>query len=204
MDATPKRRAKPSRPKNPKTRKVPLGRDAWLEAARSALIHEGIGGVEIGKIARKLGATRGGFYWFFTSRKQLLGNLLADWEKTNSAVFKSIVWDRDDSGTAEFKALCDIWVNEVGFNPQWDAAMREWGRISARVAAVVQRVDDFRIEIIQRIFHDMGYEKTEAHVRARIAYFHQIGYYALGVQESREQRLKLLPYYVRILTGQAP
>jgi AcrR family transcriptional regulator len=195
----------PSKPsaqlKRPKGRKTSLGREAWLRAAKSALIREGIGGVEVGKLARKLRATRGGFYWFFTSRKQLLDQLLADWEENNTAVFKSIVRDRGANGTAEFKALCEIWVNEAGYNPQWDAAVREWARISPRVATVVRRVDDARIEIIQRIFHDMGYDDPEAFVRARTTYFHQVGYYTLGVQESREQRLTLLPIYTRILTG---
>lgn len=186
-----------------KGRKVSLGRQAWLDAARSALIREGIGGVEVGKLARKLRATRGGFYWFFTSRKQLLDLLLTDWEENNSAMFKSSVRDRGANGTAEFKALCDMWVNESGYDPQWDAAVREWARISPRVATIVRRVDDARIEIIQRIFHDMGYEEPEAFVRARTTYFHQVGYYTLGVRESREQRLQLLPIYIRILTGQS-
>src|ERR1700728_367653 len=90
-------------------RRVPLGRDACLKAARYALIREGIGGVEIGKLARKLHATRGGFYWFFTSRKQLLDHLLADWEETNTAAFKSIVHNSDANGVAEYKALVNMW-----------------------------------------------------------------------------------------------
>jgi AcrR family transcriptional regulator len=195
--------SKPSTSLNrPKGRKTSLGREAWLKAAKAALIREGIGGVEIGKLARKLRATRGGFYWFFTSRKQLLDQLLVDWEKTNTAVLKEIVRDRGANGATEFKALCDMWVNEDGYSPQWDAAVREWARISPRIAKVVRRVDDVRIEIIQRIFHDMGYEEPEAFVRARTTYFHQVGYYTLDVKEPREQRLSLLPIYVRILTSQ--
>jgi AcrR family transcriptional regulator len=185
----------------PKGRKTSLGREAWLKAAKAALIRHGIGGVQIGKLARTLRATRGGFYWFFTSRKQLLDLLLKDWEDSNTAHFMAIVRDRGANGSAEFRALCDMWVNEDGYSPQWDAAVREWARISPRVATLVRRVDDVRIETIQRIFHDMGFEEPEAFVRARTTYFHQVGYYTLGVRESREQRLTLLPIYMRILTG---
>ena len=32
---------------------------------------------------------------------------------------------------------------------------------------------------------------TRAHICARVTYYHQVGYYALGVQESRKQRLAL-------------
>ena len=108
---------------------------------------------------------------------------------------------RGANGIAEFQALCDMWVDESDYDPQWDAAIREWARISPRVAAIVRRTDDARIEIIQGMFHDMGYDGPEAFIRARITYFHQVGYYTLGVQESRGQRLKLLPTYIRALIG---
>jgi hypothetical protein len=62
-------------------------------------------------------------------------------------------------------------------------------------------VDQQRIAIIERIFLDMGYKGKEAHVRARVTYYHQVGYYALGVRESKKQRRELLPYYMKVLIG---
>ena len=62
-------------------------------------------------------------------------------------------------------------------------------------------MDDLRIAILQRIFARMGHPEDEAFVRARITYFHQVGYYALGVRETREARLRLLPLYLKVLTG---
>ena len=47
----------------------------------------------------------------------------------------------------------------------------------------------------------MGYHGLEALMRARITYYHQVGYYALGVRESRKTRRQLLPYYAKVLTG---
>jgi AcrR family transcriptional regulator len=182
-------------------RKAPLGREAWLLAAREALIREGIGAVEVGRLARKLKVTRGGFYWFFDSRKALLDELLADWERTNNAAFKAVLKDSGRNGVAEFDAVVDIWINEATYSPAWDSAVRDWARISTKVANAVRRVDDERIAVLTQIFRDMGYPDDEAFVRARVTYFHQVGYYALGVRETREARLRLLPHYTRVLTG---
>jgi AcrR family transcriptional regulator len=187
----------------PKSREARFGRDAWLTAARAALIDEGVGGLEVGKLARKMRATRGSFYWFFESRDELLNCVVIDWELNNTAKFRSVLRDTGANGKEEFQALCDMWVSESGYSPQWDAAMREWARISPRVEAVVRRVDEMRISIIQRIFKDMGYDEPVALVRARITYFHQVGYYTLGVSESRAQRLQLLPIYIDILSGKS-
>ncbi len=181
--------------------KDPIGRQGWLDAARNALIREGIAGVKVGKIARRLKVTRGGFYWFFDSHKQLLDALLLDWEHRNTAGFESVLRESGRNGMAEFQALVDIWLNEKAYSPAWDAAIRDWARVSSKVANAVRRTDDARINILKQVFLDMGCANEEAFVRARICYFHQVGYYALGVRESREERLRLMPLYTRVLTG---
>jgi AcrR family transcriptional regulator len=182
-------------------RKDPIGRQGWLDAARNALIREGIAGVKVGKIARRLKVTRGGFYWFFDSHKQLLDELLLDWERRNTAGFESVLRESGRNGMAEFQLLVDVWLNEKDYSPAWDAAVRDWARVSGKVANAVRRTDDARIAILKQVFLDMGCKDEEAFVRARICYFHQVGYYALGVRESREERLRLMPLYTRVLTG---
>jgi AcrR family transcriptional regulator len=178
-----------------------IGRQGWLDAARAILIREGIAGVKVDRIARRLKVTRGGFYWFFDSHKQLLDALLADWEERNTEGFKAVLRESGRNGMAEFQALVDLWLNEKNYSPAWDAAVRDWARVSGKVANAVRRTDDIRIDVLRQLFLDMGYEEQEAFVRARICYFHQVGYYALGVRESREERLRLMPLYSRVLTG---
>ena len=84
------------------------------------------------------------------------------------------------------------------------SAVRDWARTSEKVARVVHAVDDQRIEVLHQVFRDMQYEDPQALVRARITYYHQIGYYALGVRQSRKERLRLLPHYIRALSGTEP
>jgi AcrR family transcriptional regulator len=184
-----------------KTAAPAIGRQGWLDAARTLLIREGIAGVKVDRIARRLKVTRGGFYWFFDSHKQLLDALLADWEERNTEGFKAVLRESGRNGMAEFQALVDLWLNEKNYSPAWDAAVRDWARVSSKVANAVRRTDDIRIDVLRQVFLDMGCEEQEAFVRARICYFHQVGYYALGVRESREERLRLMPLYTRVLTG---
>jgi AcrR family transcriptional regulator len=178
-----------------------LGRDAWLNTARQALIDEGTAGVEVNKLAKRLGVSRGGFYWFFKSREQLLDELLAYWVRTSTFLYERLVQDDTHDGMQEYLALTHLWIDEKDYDPKWDGAVRDWARTSATVLKAVQAVDEKRIAIIERIFLDMGYKGKEAHIRARVTYYHQVGYYALGVRESRKQRVGLIPYYRKVLTG---
>jgi AcrR family transcriptional regulator len=199
----PARRRRASRPSHSSRagRPAPLGRDAWLRIARETLIREGIRGIEIGKLARKLRVTRGGFYWFFTARQQLLDELLVDWERTNNAAFKAILESPGPQGMPQLERLARMLVDEAGFSPAYDSAVRDWARVSRKVASTVRRVDEQRIALLARVYRAMGHAEDEAFVRARIFYFHQVGYYAMDVRESREQRLRLLPLYTKALTG---
>ena len=63
------------------------------------------------------------------------------------------------------------------------------------------QVDLRRIDILTQIFIDLDYEEDEAFIRARVAYFHQIGYLALGLNESRKTRRELAPVYLKVLLG---
>lgn len=184
-----------------RSRRAPLGRDAWLDTARQALIEEGTAGVEINKLATRLGVSRGGFYWFFKSRKQLLDELLAYWVETSTVLFERLLKANGRNGIQEYLALTRLWIDESEYDPRWDGAVRDWARTSGAVLKAVQAVDERRIAIIEQICRDLGYRGKDAHIRARVTYYHQVGYYALGVRESRRQRLALLPYYAKVLTG---
>lgn len=179
----------------------PLGRADWIEAACRALVAGGVASIKIDRLAADLGVTRGSFYWHFADRAELLSALLAHWEATNTAPMEQAVARAGGDGHARLAALVRVWIDEVAFSPAYDAAVRDWARHDAAAVAAVRRVDDRRIALLADIFGDLGYTGTDAFVRARVAYFHQVGYYTLAIHESRALRLDLLPHYYRVLTG---
>jgi AcrR family transcriptional regulator len=179
-----------------------LGRDDWIAAARAELIAGGVNAVKIGRLAQRLRVTRGGFYWHFTSRADLLTALLQTWEVGNTAPFdRSLTSGSVRDGVRDFLAIANLWLDEKEYSPAFDTAVRDWARISKTVAAAVRRVDERRIGILHRIFLDLGFADPEALVRARVAYFHQVGYYTLAMNQDRESRLALVATYVQVLTG---
>jgi AcrR family transcriptional regulator len=165
------------------------------------LIARGVERVRVDGLARTLKITRGSFYWHFPNRKALLDGLLEDWSVRNTAPFFAAAADERRSGEEKFRALVDIWLDESEYDPAYDAAVREWARTSARVANIVRRVDRRRLDLLANICSDLGYDPLEAEIRARITYFHQVGYYALGLKESGRTRRRLAPIYTRVLLG---
>ena len=175
----------------------------WLDAAQRRLVNGGIDAVKIGPLAEDLKVTRGSFYWHFRDRNHLLETLLSQWRGQSHEMFDRLVGGDAASGMEEFVRLVHLWIDESEFDPALESAMRDWARTSDDVSAVVKAVDEERIAYIKRIFLDFGYGEDEAFIRARITYFHQVGYYTIGYNESLDARMALLPMYVSVLTGKS-
>jgi AcrR family transcriptional regulator len=178
-----------------------LSAQDWIKAARAAFIDGGIEAVKVDRLALSLGVTRGSFYWHFRSRAALLDALLRDWADSNTTPIVRAVEAAGDDGHARMLALIRTWIDETNFSPAYDSAVRDWARRSQRVAAAVRRIDARRIALLDSTFRRFGYPPDEALIRARVTYFHQVGYYALAIRETKRKRLALLPLYYRALTG---
>ncbi len=178
---------------------TPIERD-WIAAAREMLIEGGVAAVQINPLAVRLGVTRGGFYWRFRNRQDLLDHLLIDWQNTNTRPLL-LALERSGTPRERYRRLVRLWIDERDFLPALDTAVRQWAATSPGVEALVREADTIRIEAISRLFRDAGQDAREAQVRARIVYFHQVGYYTLGICETRRQRRDLASVYDRILTG---
>lgn len=177
-----------------------LGRGDWIRAALKLLVDEGIDAVRITRLADVLNVTRGSFYWHFKDRGDLCRALVAHWERTNTAAVLDAVSDTPglDHGIL---ALFDAWLDAARFDPKLDSALRDWARRSDDVHAAVERADAERISAIAAMFAGHGFDPTEAFIRARIIYFGQVGYYALDIDETLEQRMAYLEAYYLGYTG---
>lgn len=175
-----------------------LAREDWVAVARKALIAGGVEEVKVDGLARRLKVTRGSFYHHFESRQDLLNALIEDWKANNLQEIEDL-----RSTGADMKQLFRVWVGEDPNFPSFDIAVRVWARKSSNVSKLVRGVDDTWVALLQSMLEASGIGAPESFVRARIMYFHQVGYYALSIEESLAERATLAPIYYAALTGSA-
>ena len=175
-------------------------RTDWLEAAKKMLIDSGIDDVKVDLIAKKMKITRGSFYWHFKSRQQLLDELLADWRKRNLEGIKMLRAVSDTSVPSVTDCI-RFWINQEDEVLTFDMAMRVWGRKSREVARAINDIDDAWIDLLNEMFVTRGFDQRRAFARARIVYFHQMGYHTLDLRETLEERVAMIPLYTEILIG---
>jgi AcrR family transcriptional regulator len=178
-----------------------LSREDWLQAAKAALLRGGVDRVKVDRLARDIKMTRGSFYWHFTDRADLLDALLDHWEATNTGPLLRAIEEATTRNKRDFSMFARMWIAEKEYSPAFDTAVRDWARKDPAVAKRVRRVDEKRIDALTAMMKSYGFEPAEAFIRARVVYFHQIGYYALAIRESEAERLRLEPMYAKVLLG---
>lgn len=178
--------------------------ELWLEAAYDSLLESGVDSVKILPLAKKLGLSRTSFYWFFKDREELLDGLLGRWRDKNTG---SIVKQSEAYAESLAEAMLnvfDCWVNKELFDSQFEFAVRSWALQSPEILTEVQRADQTRMDAIGRMFMRFGYAEVPADVRARTTYLVQIGYISMQAKEDLALRMKRIPEYIAIYTGQVP
>jgi AcrR family transcriptional regulator len=185
----------------PQTR---VTREDWLQAARSTLITQGVDQVKVLPLARQLEVSRSSFYWYFRNRQELLDQLVRSWQETNTHDIVTQARRPSRTITEGVLHVFECWVDGAPFDPRLDFAIRAWAKRSPELQRIVRAEDDARVEAISQLYRRHGWDEAGAFIRARVLYFMQIGYYALELNEPREQRLRYTEDYVRSFTGQAP
>lgn len=176
------------------------GKSDWVAIAKNALIKDGIKGVKVDLLARDLDVTRGSFYWHFKNRQHLLDALIDHWRHSNSEPMLEAIRRAGARGLQkDFKYVDDLWFEEHDYNPRYDAAVRDWARTEEIVADAVHEIDRIRIDAFTEMFKAYGFADEKALIRARILYYHQVGYYALNIHQTVEERRYLSPQYDEVL-----
>ena len=177
-----------------------LQRFDWLQTALEIFVDEGIDAVRITRLADDLGVTRGSFYWHFKDRRDLLHGLVSYWKDKNTAAITESI----EAATSLADGILRIFetcVDDALFDPRLDLALREWARRSASIRALVDGEDEARIDALCRFYRRFDFPMPEALIRARVLYYSQIGFYALGTRESLQTRLGYTEAYFEAFTG---
>ncbi|KQS82412.1 MULTISPECIES: TetR/AcrR family transcriptional regulator [unclassified Rhizobium] len=178
--------------------------EGWLEAAYDALLESGVDSVKILPLAKRLNLSRTSFYWFFKDREELLSALIARWRDKNTGNLVKQSEAYADTLAEAMLNVFDCWVNKDLFDSQFEFAVRSWALQSPDILAEVQKADQTRMEAIGRMFMRFGYDEGQADVRARTTYLVQIGYISMQSKEDTALRMKRIPEYIAIYTGEIP
>ena len=183
--------------------KVRLTAIDWQDAALEAIGEQGVSGIAVEPLARRMGVTKGSFYWHYPNREALLAATLERWEKQECAAFEKDFFavDQPRERMAEvFRRTQREVQSHVIFCALFKAVDLP------AVGAVMQRVSDHRITLLARGFQNLGLEPADAMKRAQLAYLSYVGFlqYYQSFKEARMPPAELSDYIEHVIETVIP
>lgn len=181
---------------------TPLTERDWVHAAVDILIRENVRGIRIDALCKKLGVTKGSFYWHFEKRADLLAAMLRDWRRRMTL---NVIQNLSRSGeTAKDRLRKLIGLPRGEKSPahaQVEQSIRDWGRRESTANDAVTEVDQIRFEYFTQLFLEMGFDQPTAEKRAYVAYCIMMGDSVLHRTLPRIEHDALLTEITGLLTS---
>jgi AcrR family transcriptional regulator len=183
-----------------RTVKSPLTPQDWIKAAFRALASEGAQAIKAEALARRLGTTKGSFYWHFKDIPAFHKEMLRLWEAEATAGIMVTVNDAAPQGSDRLKSLLKI-VSEMNANNEYggldaEPSIRDWARHYPLAARAVKRVDAARIAYVKGLFQQAGQDDIKSHHNAELFYGTFVGMQTLAQAQKiniGERLMQLLP-----------
>ena len=143
----------------------------WIDFAVRTLAHEGFDALKADVLARKLGVSRGSFYWHFTDLGAFHARVIEHWKQIATEAIIADV-ERFQSGEERLEALGR---HGFGHGTALEIRMRAWADNNAEAARAVSDIDRRRQEYIEQVLVGAGIAPPLAATRAQLLYWTYLG-----------------------------
>jgi len=162
-----------------KKQKSTLSAGDWEQQALILIAEKGIRAVAIESLAKRMGVTKGSFYWHFPNRDALLEQSLLRWEKHDEANLQAslgAIADPRERLRSFFRQSGRETLTHDVYSTLCTAADHP------KVEPLLERVAERRMNHIQAAFEEIGFSSAEASHRARLTYSTYLGFLQLQRQ----------------------
>lgn len=169
----------PESPATAPARNARLSAEDWAQAALDLIAEQGVSAVAVEPLARRLGVTKGSFYWHFPSRDALLQAALERWEVGEQEnIFGSL--EKVADPRERLRALFQLVGHEVKPHIIYSELLKALDHPA--VQPVIDRISQRRLDYLVAMFRQAGLQRTDATHRARLAYAAYVGFLQLSLQ----------------------
>ena len=161
-----------------KTERARLSAQDWEQGALELIAEQGVGALAVEALARRLGVTKGSFYWHFRNRDALLHAALERWEEHDEAEVLAKIEPIDDP-RERLRELFHRVAREVQSHRIYAALLKALDHPA--VLPLMTRVSQRRMQFLTDAYLQTSMPPKEALNRARLAYAAFVGFLQLNL-----------------------
>ena len=169
----------------------------WIDFALTTLAREGFAALKADVLARKLGVSRGSFYWHFADVEAFHAAILKHWREVAA---ERIIAEVEASAGGENPLqllLRRVFVERLAL----ESAVRSWANVDPAARAAVRAIDRRRIRYVQGLLGSSGLSPDVARARAQILYWAFLGFALSDRPLTRRQQQAVLEEMLRMASS---
>lgn len=162
-----------------KSERATLTAEDWEKEALELIAEQGVQSLAVEPLARRMGITKGSFYWHFASREALLEQALKRWEEHDSRNLNKALGEIDHP-----RDRLESFFRRVGKEKLTHEVYSELCAAAGhpQVEPVLERVAQRRMAHLRAAFEELGMNARIARNQARLTYSVYLGYLQLQRQ----------------------
>ena len=171
----------------------------WLDMALEVLETDGVAGVRIEILAKRLEISKSGFYWHFKNRDHLLKDALDYWSHELTEVATEnpqLLLLKPKSRlikTAEMILEHDL--------TRYEIPIRQWALQDAVAARAVRKVNRLRLDFIGGAFSELGFTGDDLDMRTMLFTCYHTWEAPMFREVTRKRRRELIAKRIELLTS---
>jgi AcrR family transcriptional regulator len=143
----------------------------WIDFALKTLARDGFQALKADILARRLGVSRGSFYWHFAELRTFHAQVVGHWRQLAT---DAIIADLERLDAPE-QRLETLLRRAFGQGALLEVRMRAWADENAEAARVLSDIDGRRKAYIEQMLVDLGVAPSLAATRTQLVYWSYLG-----------------------------
>jgi len=175
-----------------------LSRETWLQRAMDIIAADGFAALNIDRLSRRLGVTKGSFYWHFENRKDFIFQMLEYWADISTDAPIRYTKQAEPYPAARLTLLMVVLQKQN--TARYEVPIRAWAAFDPGVARFVRRVDRKRYAFVRSVFEGIGFSGRDLEVRVRAFVTYHSMEMAMIDRPSRAERMRMIPFLHKMFT----
>jgi AcrR family transcriptional regulator len=157
--------------------KVIVQKKEWIKLGYQLFSQEGISGIVVEKMSKKLNCNKSSFYWHFKTKKDFVTEIVSYWvsESTNQIISLT---NSEKSGKEKFSKLIELSFKKDPFL-DFNFFLKRYALKNKKIQSITDKIDNQRIEYTKTILTEMDFTENEAKIKALLFYKYLIGYHEM-------------------------
>lgn len=157
--------------------KIIAKKQDWINLGYKLFSEQGIAGIIVEKMAKKLKVNKSSFYWHFKTKKNFINEIIAYWVSSDTNKIIMLV-ESKPSGKEKFDALIKLAFKK---EPYLDFIffLKRYALKDKKIQTLIDEIDAQRINYTKSILIEMGVTENEASLKSTLFYKYLIGYHEM-------------------------